>query len=97
MGYRSGVVIAVANTVVQDVFVNAEPGDVKHYNEYTVFIWDDVKWYDDYEEVNNITTFLAELSGESYGFIRLGEDFEDVEYKGNTWDFDLSVTRKVNY
>lgn len=52
--------------------------------------FDDVKWYDSYEEVENFNDALDLLEEQDipYSFIRLGEDTGDVEHKYN-WTDDM--------
>ena len=72
-------------------------------DEYGRWRWDWVKWYDSYPEINTMERImqLAEnaeaqgLSYDSYGFIRVGEDYEDVEMKGAPSEFDLYLNRSV--
>ena len=44
--------------------------------------WNDVKWYDGYEDVDAIMDGLEKLklNGYEYHFGRLGEDYEDIEW-----------------
>ena len=62
--------------------------------------FESVKWYDSYPDVQimeNIMTMCdnhaANLSYESYGFVRIGEELDDIEMKGDTYGFDLYVNR----
>ena len=63
--------------------------------------FESVKWYDSYPDVQimeNIMTMCdnvdaATLSYESYGFVRIGEELDDIEMKGDTYGFDLYVNR----
>lgn len=57
-----------------------------------------IKWYDDYDEVKHITSFMNNLDAENYKFIRLGEDDNDVECIGYyCGDIDLNYIRKLNF
>ena len=66
------------------------------------YYFDRTKWYIDSPEVNEVMNFLQTLDGEfpeitesdqrdcsTYGFIRVGEELEDVETHGNPWDFNM--------
>lgn len=51
-------------------------------------IFEDVKWYEGYKDVNNFMKALNRLDEQDipYKFIRLGEDIEDIEVKENYTD-----------
>ena len=38
---------------------------------------------------------ISGLAYDSYGFIRIGEEYEDIEQKGDTCAFDLYVNRSI--
>lgn len=62
------------------------------------------KWYDSYPDVQimeNIMTMCdnVDISGlcyDTYGFIRIGEELDDVEMKGDPSAFDLYVSRSLD-
>jgi len=66
--------------------------------------WESVKWYDSFPDVQiveNIMTMCdnvdtGRLSYETYGFIRLGEDHDDSETRGDTCAFDLYINRSID-
>lgn len=45
--------------------------------------WEDIKWYSTFEEIRIIEDYLAELESQNieYRFIRVGEEYSDVEFK----------------
>ena len=47
--------------------------------------WNDLKWYDGYEEVDAIMDSLSKLEDNGYGywFTRIGENIEDIEEQYN--------------
>jgi len=67
------------------------------------WMFSDVKWYEGYPDVQIIENIMvmcdnADATGlayDSYGFIRLGEEHDDVEMKGDTCAFDLYVNRSI--
>ncbi len=77
--------------------------DLTHDKEYGRWRWDWVKWYDSYPEITIMerimlfaeNTSLRGLSYDSYGFVRVGEDYEDIEQRGAPAEFDLYVNRSV--
>ena len=50
--------------------------------------WEWLKWYDSFSEVEAIEEFLGKLSDEDkpYKFIRIGEDYEDMDVEENWGD-----------
>jgi len=61
------------------------------------FAWDCVKWYEGYDDVDAVDNLLSELDEEDYGFIRIGEELNDVETKGCPWHFEAEVCRSIEY
>jgi hypothetical protein len=106
MGYRSEVGFACTDEVNNLLKAVAETdaefkkflgeGDGSHDSRY---IWQDIKYYDGYAPVdclNNIMDFLG-LTGldEEYGFLRIGEELEDIEQKGAPYEFHMHVNRNI--
>ena len=66
--------------------------------------WESVKWYESYPDVQVIENIMVmcdncDINGlayDSYGFIRIGEELDDVEMKGDTCAFDLYVNRSLD-
>ena len=108
MGYRSNVVFGIKKTVFQ-----AQPPKLKEHfkdcdeitesNGFLYFNWDGVKWYEDYENVKEINNFMAKLDGENldkevpYGFLRTGEDDDDIERKGDSYGARIYCTRVIDF
>ena len=62
--------------------------------------WTDIKWYEGYPDVDVIEQFTCEMdqdiaSGELFRFVRVGEDYEDIEQRG--YGFDIFVNRSIDY
>ena len=71
---------------------------VKHEEtESELYLWDYLKWYDNYFDVRFIEDLLGELEDEEFLFLRIGEDMNDNEEKGSFWDnpFELSILRTI--
>ena len=66
--------------------------------------WESVKWYESFPDVQIIENIMVMcdncdvngLAYDSYGFIRIGEELDDVEMKGDTCAFDLYVNRSLD-
>ena len=60
--------------------------------------WDYIKWYEGYECVDFIETFLADcVPEEDYRFVRIGEETDDVEERGEYWDAEIHVQRTISW
>ena len=62
--------------------------------------WSGIKWYESYPEIAVIEKFTCELDAdtdksEMFRFIRVGEDYEDIEQRG--YGFDIHVNRAIDY
>lgn len=45
--------------------------------------WYGVKWYDEFGEVKYIMDFIRSLGESNYEFMRIGEDYTDIEHTGD--------------
>lgn len=110
MGYRSDVVIAVDNRVYTKHFLtNTVPNllrETAHSNAHDAMYWyfEKTTWYDTDSEVNKVTRFLYRLEDESsqdfrepYGFLRIGEEWDDIEQLGNCSEYDIEFVRSINF
>ena len=127
MGYRSQVVLAIskhltpfltlatsqnaeAQTLVfkdADTF-NRDYGEDKSW----LLVWDGIKWYDSFEEVQTICKFIDEAvcdeyqfedddgnagaSSEHIRFVRVGEESGDIEMLGDGF-WDIYPSTHINY
>ena len=62
--------------------------------------WTSIKWHESYPEVNVIEKFTCEMDEETdksemFKFVRVGEDYEDIEERG--YGFDIHVNRSIDY
>ena len=79
-------------------------GDDLSNDHFGRWRFDYAKWYDSFPDVQimeNIMTMcdnvdISGLAYDSYGFIRIGEEYEDIEMKGDPSAFDLYVNRSVD-
>ena len=106
MGYRSEVVLAVAEKVMPQFLATMAKSPetrrlcfqdhcdmVKDYagKGNILFRWDSIKWYEGYEEMEALTSFMDWCDEEDenersheieYRFVRVGEDHGDIIYRG---------------
>ena len=62
--------------------------------------WTNIKWYEVYPDVDVIEKFTCEMDadtdkGEMFRFVRVGEDYDDIEQRG--YGFDIFVNRSIDY
>ena len=117
MGYRSQVVLAISkhltpfltlatsqNTEAQSlVFKYADTFERDYGGDKSwLLVWDGIKWYDSYEDIQTLERFVAEAecdeyefevdgkpqsSSEHIKFVRVGEEDGDIENRGcGFWD-----------
>jgi hypothetical protein len=98
MGYRSDVAIKVKpslQSAFQETLAKAKL-DSYIVNPCTVFITN-VKWYTDFDNVKLVEKWLDTLEYEDYGFIRLGEDQDDNEIHGDVYNYDMYISRSIEF
>ena len=79
-----------------------EEGTTKMYNGDKVEVLyvqcDSVKWYDGYKSVDDIMSAIANIENEeSYGFVRIGEEWNDIETLGFPYDYGLTIHRYAEF
>ena len=106
-------VLAQEPNAVPMVFSHHDTLERNYDGEGTLLVhWSDIKWYDSYPEVQAINSFVEDLEGdlldgfelpegEDQGdhirFVRLGEDVNDSEEKGNLHMYDIGFCRTFSY
>ena len=68
-----------------------------------LFTANSIKWYatfDDYADIQMFEKFMdameeEEEKREKYRFLRIGEELEDIEYRGDWWESELFVRREI--
>lgn len=95
MGYYSEVAIAMWQDDLKEMFALASSKDnalnllknaeIRESGNKSVIYWNSVKWYDGYDEVKFIRSFLKQNNKEYY-FVRVGEEIGDIEEIDNIDD-----------
>lgn len=95
MGYYSEVAIAMWQDDLKEMFALASSKDnalnllknaeIRESGNKSVIYWVSVKWYDDYDDVKFIRSFL-EKNNKEYYFVRVGEEIGDIEEINNIND-----------
>ncbi len=68
-----------------------------------LFTCNSVKWYtnfDDFEDIQLFEDFMDAMDKRSetegkYRFLRVGEEIEDIEYRGDWWESEIYVKREI--
>jgi len=106
MGYRSQVVIGFKKKdfwehVGEDIKNFKDCDLIQQTDENVIFIWEDVKWYDTYEDVKSVMRVFNKViekedCSENAGFLRKGEDDGDIENQGAPYEFEIYTVTSVN-
>ena len=99
MGYRSEVVIKVNDELQKEFKELCEKLEYEQEENGTLHL-EDVKWYKGacgFEDVNAMEDWLSSQAGEDYGFLRIGDDNDDIEYKGEPYAFGIYLTRSIEF
>ena len=92
---------AELNKDLQDLLKANDKESCSSYtnDEEGFYFWEYVKWYESYSDVSafeSIMDLLDEMALDSeYGFIRLGEDFDDHELRGDPGEFGMYINRSI--
>ena len=102
MGYRSDVAIGLKKEFVKDFEVIIKEDiernwvQVEEHAGFNLYLWEDVKWYTGcFPVVNAVMDSLHDLDDEDYGYVRIGEEFSDIEVEGFYWEFSIDIHRQV--
>lgn len=97
MGYRSEVAIAIDKKHSESFLsmLEIDPDETIQTSRGVVVTFSCIKWYEEYEYIDLIMNFLKKLDDNEYGFVRLGEDLDDVEVLGSPSEYNLGHTRII--
>ena len=104
MGYYSDVKIVINKRVKVLELIQAVkfPEEMKDYgdvfdlnNDEEIWSFTEIKWYGSFERIQKIMKFLESLDDEDYGFIRIGENTEDIEYLGDPGKYRMYVHQEI--
>ena len=59
--------------------------------------FEDVKWYESYEDVGLIEEILGSIDEQEWLLTRVGEEMDDIDQKGAYYDSDVYVSRKIEW
>ena len=126
MGYRSQVVLAISKHLTPFltlacsqvpeaqslVFKDADTFDRDYGGDKSwLLVWDDIKWYESYDDIGTIEKFISEAVCDEYEFevdgkkqhssdhirfVRVGEDSGDIDVMGDGF-WDIYPNTHINY
>ena len=126
LGYRYQVVLAISkhltpfltlatsqNADAQTLVFNHADNFDRDYDgdKSWLLVWDAIKWYESYEDIQTIEKFISEacndeykfevegnkeLSSEHIRFVKVGEESDDIELRGDGF-WDIYPSTQINY
>lgn len=63
------------------------------------WLWEGIRWSMEFPDVDFVENFMLRLRGGDYRFVRIGDDYSDIEDCGSFWDspYDVGVSRKISF
>ena len=79
------------------MLIGGEPNKIDEGSGSVVFLWEGEKWYDEFDEIAFVGEFMDNLPHEEFLFIRIGEDYDDIETHGSYQcnPQRVRITRKI--
>ena len=79
------------------MLIGGEPSKIDEGSGSVVFLWEGERWYNEFDEIAFVEEFMDNLPHEDFLFIRLGEDYDDIETRGSFRGkpFGTYVERKI--
>ena len=65
------------------MLIGGEPSKIDEGSGSVVFLWEGEKWYEEFAEMAFVAKLMDSLPSEDFLFIRLGEDYDDIETRGS--------------
>ena len=63
----------------------------------TKFFWSSIKWYEGYDDIDMIEAFINNIPESDFYFLRIGEEENDNEIRGEFWESDMYINRNISY
>ena len=88
-----------ANFAAIKMFIGGEPSKIDESTGAVVFLWKGEKWYEEFAEMAFVAKLMDSLPSEDFLFIRIGEDYDDIETRGSFCGkpFGVYVERKIAF
>ena len=87
------------NMLVTDFIKYADSHAFDPDSRAEAYLWQDVKWNDDFRDIDFFERFMRNLDDEDYRYIRIGEDYDDTEVRGDFFEnpFDIELARDITF
>ena len=80
-------------------FLNESLIEDQDFEDKVIYYAEWLKWYNEYPDIMKIEEFFDELDSEKkdseYGFLRIREEFGDIEMRGDCEKFGINLVRKI--
>ena len=84
-----------------DVHSLVDEGRDRHWGQSRLdrLFFEHVKWYEGYHDVGMFNRLMEHLDANGlddfYGFIRIGEETDDIEQRGVPYEYDMYINRSI--
>ena len=116
MGYRSNVAVALSEEYYDKLIelckndekfnkanvygLITEADSIYYRDECYLFIYNSIKWYDNFDEVKLFQNYVEDAiseDGSNNCFVRIGEEDDDNECIGYSDTFEVGIVREITY
>lgn len=103
MGYYSDAALAInkeafTKLMLESALPSGFPTTPTRSTALTLY-WVWISWFEEVEAVNQLIAYLEEHDATyatQWGFLRIGEEWDDFERRGDPSDFDLYLNRSID-
>ena len=84
-----------------DIHSLVDAGRDSHWGQARLdrLFFEHVKWYESYNDVDMFNRLMEHLDAHGledfYGFIRIGEETDDIEQRGVPYEYDMYINRSI--
>lgn len=81
------------------MLIGGDPSKIDEGSGSAAFMGKGEKWYDEFDEIAFVGKFMDNLPHEDFLFIRIGEDYDDIETRGSFCGkpFGMYLTKKIAF
>lgn len=98
-GYYSLVAIGMhISNENHEIFRAVDPNvKITMIGELLYYEYDWIKWYiDGTDEIVTVMAYLDTLGNTNYGYLRVGEESDDIDRYGCPYDFDMNIETLIS-
>lgn len=106
MGYRSEVAFVIKKEAVMKMLLKGHKfpsifNEAEHDEfgeDADGYTFDSIKWYSNYAHIQEAETYLDAIDDtESFGFVRVGGEYDDVEMQGSPYLFQFGPQTTIEF